>query len=107
MNDSKNKPKDKPKDKPENIEVRRKRLRYRSWHRGTQEMDLILGHFADAHLSNYQTLELDRFEKLIDEQDTDLLKWILGQEILPIDVDSDLIAQLIKFQHDRTKINNK
>ncbi len=103
MNDSKNK----PEDIVENIEVRRKRLRYRSWHRGTQEMDLILGHFADAHLPNYQTLELDRFEKLIDEQDTDLLKWVLGQETLPNDVDGDLVSLLIKFQHERTKINNK
>lgn len=32
------------------LEVRRKRLRFRSWHRGIKEMDLILGHFADRVL---------------------------------------------------------
>jgi antitoxin CptB len=34
----------------EPVETRRRRLRMRSWHRGTREMDLILGGFADARL---------------------------------------------------------
>ena len=29
---------------------RRKRLRFRAWHRGIREADLILGPFADAHI---------------------------------------------------------
>ncbi len=88
----------------ETTQVRRKRLRYRSWHRGTQEMDLILGHFADAHLAGYEQAQLDRFETLIDEQDVDLLKWIMGQEPVPNDVDGELIDELIKFQFGRNKI---
>ena len=38
------------KDAGEDIAIRRRRLRYRAWHRGTKEMDLVLGPFADAHL---------------------------------------------------------
>ena len=34
----------------ESLEKRRKRLRFRAWHRGTREMDLLVGSFADAHL---------------------------------------------------------
>ncbi len=86
----------------EKITNRKKRIAYRCWHRGTQEMDLILGHFVDAKLKDYNESELDRFEKLMDEQDTDLLKWILGQEPVPQDVDADLIKQLIDFQLART-----
>lgn len=82
---------------------RRKRMRYRAWHRGTQEMDLILGHFADAKLEGYNVSELDRLEKLMDEQDTDLLSWILGQVPAPEGVDGDLIAQLVEFQKERSK----
>ena len=36
-------------DRPD-LERRRKRLRYGSWHRGMREVDLVLGRFADAHL---------------------------------------------------------
>ena len=44
----------------ETTENRRKRLRFRSWHRGTKEMDLLMGSFADAHLSAFDVGQLDR-----------------------------------------------
>ncbi len=47
-------------------------------------MDLVLGPFADAHLEGYGTPELDRLETLMDEEDTDLLKWVMGQEPVPL-----------------------
>ncbi|NMA96942.1 MAG: succinate dehydrogenase assembly factor 2, partial [Phyllobacteriaceae bacterium] len=56
----------------EDIAIRRKRLRYRAWHRGTKEMDLILGPFADAHVESYGAAELDRLEALMDEEDPPL-----------------------------------
>jgi len=87
----------------ENIDIRRKRMLYRCWHRGTQEMDLILGNFANENLHKYNEKQLDDFEKLMDEQDTDLLKWILGQEPTPKDVDRSIIDLLIKSQLERKK----
>jgi antitoxin CptB len=78
--------------------MRRRRLRYRAWHRGTKEMDLVLGPFADAHLDTYQTGELDRLEALMDEEDTDLLKWVMGQETAPPAIDSDLLATIIAYR---------
>ncbi|TMJ41706.1 MAG: succinate dehydrogenase assembly factor 2 [Alphaproteobacteria bacterium] len=46
-------------------ETRGKRLLFRSWHRGTRESDLILGHFADAQLGGFDEAELDRYEALV------------------------------------------
>ena len=43
---------------------RLERLKFRSWHRGTREMDLLLGSFADAHLPLFAPEELDRYETL-------------------------------------------
>jgi antitoxin CptB len=71
----------------EDIAIRRKRLRYRAWHRGTKEMDLILGPFADAHLERYGVAELDRLEALMDEEDPPLLTWVMGQAEPPEHVD--------------------
>jgi antitoxin CptB len=82
----------------EDLSMRRRRLRYRAWHRGTKEMDLVLGPFADAHVERLGAPELDRLEALMDEEDTDLLKWVMGQEAVPPDADSDLLQTIIAFR---------
>ena len=65
-------------------EARRcQRLLFRSWHRGTRELDLLLGSFADAHLSNFTDEQLDRYETLLSLSDPDLFGWIAGQEAVP------------------------
>lgn len=79
----------------EDIAIRRKRLRYRAWHRGTKEMDLILGPFADANVERYGAAELDRLEKLMDEEDPPLLKWVMGQEEPPDHVDRAFLDLVI------------
>jgi antitoxin CptB len=82
----------------EDLSMRRRRLRYRAWHRGTKEMDLVLGPFADAHLEALGEPELDRLEALMDEEDTDLLKWVMGQEPVPADADADLLSTIIAYR---------
>ncbi|MBK1793413.1 succinate dehydrogenase assembly factor 2 [Devosia sp. WQ 349] len=79
----------------EEIAIRRKRLRYRAWHRGTKEMDLVLGPFADAHLENYDEAQLDKLEALMNEEDPPLLKWVLRQEEPPEHVDRSFLDLLI------------
>ena len=80
------------------LEARRRRMRYRAWHRGTKEMDLVLGPFADAHIETVLIAELDRLETLMDEEDTDLLKWVMGQEAPPAGIDTELLKRLIAFR---------
>lgn len=60
-------------------EIRIKRLHMRAWHRGTKEMDLILGGWADAHLEGADDATLDLFERVLEEEDQDLYQWISGQ----------------------------
>lgn len=85
------------------LATRRRRARYRAWHRGTQEMDIILGHFADAHVPHYGEAELARLETLMDELDTDLLKWVMGRTPPPAHVDAALVRQLTEFHTRRTQ----
>ena len=86
------------KDAGEDIAMRRRRLKYRAWHRGTKEMDLVLGPYADAHADGLGEAELLRLETLMDEEDTDLLKWVMGQEPVPRTVDGPLLAEIIAFR---------
>ncbi|MBP7721805.1 MAG: succinate dehydrogenase assembly factor 2 [Alphaproteobacteria bacterium] len=78
----------------EDIEIRRKRLVYRAWHRGTREMDLILGSFADKNAAGFSDAELDEFESLLQLQDPDLYNWITGTEPVPANLNTDLFEKL-------------
>lgn len=54
------------------LDPRRKRLLFRCWHRGTREMDLLLGRFADAHIADLSDPEVEELEQLIELPDHDL-----------------------------------
>src|SRR3954468_11487710 len=64
------------------LDERRKRLLFRCWHRGTREMDLILGGFADAELADLADAELGELERLIELPDPDLYAAITGDAVL-------------------------
>jgi antitoxin CptB len=65
------------------LDDRRKRLLFRCWHRGTREMDLILGRFADAEIAGLTDDELDQLEQLIEVPDPDLYAALAGDVALP------------------------
>jgi antitoxin CptB len=73
---------------------RRGRLRYRSWHRGTREMDLLMGSFADTHIGTFTALQLDQYEDLLHFSDPDLYNWITGSEELPNEHASEIMKML-------------
>ena len=63
----------------ETAEARLKRMAMRSWRRGTKEMDLVLGPWADAHLAGLSEAELDVYEALMAENDQDLYLWVTAR----------------------------
>ena len=63
--------------------TREKRLRIRCWRRGTKEMDLILGPFADTGLGVLDDDGLSAFETFLDENDNDLYTWVAGTAETP------------------------
>jgi antitoxin CptB len=78
-------------------ELRRKRLLYRSWHRGTRESDLILGRFAAAYLAGFNEAQLARYEMVIDCADVDLFDWVAGRAAPPAALDHDVMRLLLAF----------
>jgi antitoxin CptB len=59
--------------------LRLKRLKIRSWRRGTREMDMILGPFCNEQAAALDLAQLKLFETLLDENDHDLYLWVSGQ----------------------------
>lgn len=84
----------------ETAEARLKRIAMRSWRRGTKEMDLVLGPYADAHLGAMDEDRLALYDRLLNENDQDLLPWVLGQRPAP-DEFSTLIGEIGQFARAR------
>ena len=84
----------------ETAEDRLKRLRMRSWRRGTKEMDLVLGPYADARLGAMDEATLALYDRLLTENDQDLLPWVLGQTPPPPDYGA-LLAEIAAFARTR------
>lgn len=81
------------------IELHRKRLRYRSWHRGMREMDLIMGRFADTHLAEFGAAELAEYDAILELEDPQLYGWISGREPLPEDHGGPVMNLIMKFKY--------
>jgi antitoxin CptB len=79
------------------LDERRRRLLYRSWHRGTREMDLILGRFADAMIAALSEDEVDALERLSEVPDPDLYAWLSGGRPVPEEYDMALFRRLRDF----------
>jgi len=81
------------------LATRRKRLQFRCWHRGTKELDLMLGPFADAHLDALDEAEMGQLEALLLVQDLELYNWLLGKAAPPPEHDHDLLHRIIRFNN--------
>lgn len=58
------------------MDNQRKRLQYQSWHRGTKELDLLLGSFFKAQGATLNAEEIDLYQQLLEEDDYDLFHWL-------------------------------
>jgi antitoxin CptB len=88
-----------------NLDPRRRRILMRSWRRGLREMDYLMGGFADANLPDLSDTELDDLEKLLDEQDRDVLMWLTGEAEAPAAFQSSVFAKLKAFHTHTGPIN--
>ncbi|RWM08113.1 MAG: succinate dehydrogenase assembly factor 2 [Mesorhizobium sp.] len=79
----------------EGLDARRRKLLFRSWHRGMREMDLILGSFADAEIGALTGDEIDQYEKLLEIPDTEFLPMITGERPVPPDIDCAVLHKIL------------
>ena len=77
-----------------------KRMAMRSWRRGMKEMDLILGPYADAHLAGMAEARLALYDRLLDENDQDLLPMMMGQADAPDEM-GNLVTEISRFAKTR------
>lgn len=84
------------------LDIRRRRIRFRCWHRGMREVDLLMGHFADATITDLSEAELDELEALMEAQDRDIFAWLVKERAVPPEFDTAVFRRLSAFHdHDR------
>ena len=80
-------------------ENRLKRLRYRAWHRGTKEADLLIGGFFDRYSAGWSTAEMDWYEALLEEQDVDIMAWAIGAQPVPRQWDGEMMRAMRQIDY--------
>jgi antitoxin CptB len=80
------------------LDDRRKRLLFRCWHRGTREMDLILGRFADAAITGLSDGDLAELERLLEVPDPDLYAALIGDMPTAPELASALFDRIKAFR---------
>jgi antitoxin CptB len=75
-------------------DTRLKRTRFRAWHRGTREADFMIGGFFDAHHAGWSEEQLQWFERLLEEQDVDIMGWAIGSIPCPAEWDGDMMQTM-------------
>ena len=85
----------------EGLDERRRRILFRAWHRGTREMDLLMGRFADAELKGLPDADLADLELLMEAPDRDVFSWLTGEIDVPGNYDTSVFRRVRAFHtHD-------
>ncbi len=84
------------------LEVRRKRLMFRSSYRGMKELDLVIGAFAREYLDSFDGDALRQYEAILDVPDSDLLDWLVQKSPVPAGMDTDVMGKLMNFEYVKT-----
>ena len=78
--------------------IRLKRLIYQASYTGMKETDLLLGHFAAAHLGTLDDQGLDDFEALLDAGDDRIYAWVMGNDRVPNAYDTPVFELIKSFK---------
>ena len=79
------------------MEARRKQLLFRSHHCGMKENDILLGRFADRYITELSDQQLDQLDNLMQQNDIDVMNWIIGKTPLPKAFDNTLMTLIQRF----------
>ncbi len=89
----------------DDLSPRRRKILYHAWHRGTRELDLLLGRFADSAIGELTESEVDEFEVLLEVDDRELFGWILGKLPVPETAPKAVFEKVLAFAREHPVAN--
>ena len=76
-----------------------RRLHFRAWHRGTREADYMIGCFFDRFHATWSEDQIAWYERLIEEEDVDIMAWALGTAEVPQDYAGPMMDAMRKLDY--------
>ena len=77
----------------------RRKLHYRAHHRGTREADAIVGGFYDATADSWSEEDFAWFERILDEQDVDIMGWGMGTIAVPPEFEGPMMDAMRRLDY--------
>ena len=81
-----------------NIDKLKKKILYRSEHRGTKEMDLLLSNFVKKYVNFLNESELFDLESFLNIDDEVLYKWFLNNKRTTLVPENSITRKLKEFK---------
>ena len=78
---------------------RLRRLKFRAGHRGTREADYMIGCFFDRHHASWSDSEIDLFERIVEEDDVDIMAWALGTQAVPAQYAGPMMDAMVRLDY--------
>ncbi|WP_040485112.1 succinate dehydrogenase assembly factor 2 [Lutibaculum baratangense] len=81
----------------DDLDLVRRRLLYRCWHRGTREMDLLLGRYAEVYIAGMDEAQLGDLETLMEVDEKELFAWLTETKPMPDGAEGELVRSIRRF----------
>ena len=82
----------------QDLELRKKRIRWRAGHRGMKETDMLFGRLAEEELERMGPEDVTAFERLLEVPDNEFLSWISGAAEIPSGYHGPLMEKLLSYR---------
>ncbi len=79
-------------------EALKKQIIYRSTHRGTKEMDLLLGSFVKTNINKFNEKDLSDLQNILTFDDDSIQKWYFEKKNISLFPDNKVTKLLKKFK---------
>ena len=85
------------------LSSRKRQAIFRATHRGTREMDILLGSFVEYEVHSFSNTEMDDLEQLMEAPDWDIYKWVTGTLSVPDNYNTPLFQRWVVYQAEKSK----
>ncbi|MDA7787818.1 succinate dehydrogenase assembly factor 2 [Sphingomonadaceae bacterium] len=75
------------------------RAKFRAWHRGTREADYMIGGFFDRYHAEWGDDEMIWFEKLLAEDDVDVMAWAMKTQPVPDHIAGPMMDAMMRLDY--------
>ena len=77
--------------------MRKKKILFKCTHRGTKELDMLLGNYVSNHINKLKSKELDYLDVILNFNDMDLFKILSKKKKINEKMNKFFVKKIIKF----------